>query len=148
MTIENPFQGQLFADGFLCGSIVETEDWQSFDDAALEGLRAHLRALFDKFPTDQAPNEPQTETDLIRPVLERLGWTASLWQQRLSAHGRTHVPDGLLFADEAAKDRANRLPEQDRYRLGLAIVKASAGAGRWTAARARTARRSRLPPRC
>ncbi|MYE00766.1 MAG: restriction endonuclease, partial [Alphaproteobacteria bacterium] len=32
------------------------------------------------------------------------------------------VPDGLLFSDEAAKDRANRLPEQDRYRLGLAIV--------------------------
>ena len=120
--IDNPFQGQLFADGFLCGAIAGSEDWQAFDDAALETLRADLRALFDSFPADRAPNESQTETDLIRPVLERLGWTASLWQQRLSAHGRTHVPDGLLFADEAAKDRANRLPEQDRYRHGLVIV--------------------------
>ena len=122
MTIENPFQGQLFADGFLCEAIAESQDWQAFDDAALETFRADLRALFDRFPADAAPNEAQTETDLIRPVLERLGWTASLWQQRLSAQGRTHVPDGLLFADDAAKDRANRLPEQDRYRHGLAIV--------------------------
>ena len=122
MTVENPFQGQLFADGFLCEAIAESEDWQAFDDAALETLRTKLRALFDGFPADGAPNEAQTETDLIRPVLERLGWTASLWQQRLSQHGRTHVPDGLLFAGEAAKDRANRLPEQERYRHGLAIV--------------------------
>ena len=122
MKFDNPFQGQLFADGFLCGSIVETEDWQSVDDGALESLRADLRAVFDRFPADRAPNEPQTETDLIHPVLERLGWEASLWQQRLSTRGRTHVPDGLLFADQATKTRANRLPEQDRYRLGLAIV--------------------------
>ena len=128
MRLENPFQGQLFADGFLCGSIAETEDWQSIDDGALESLRADLRALFDRFPADRAPNEPQTETDLIRPVLERLGWTASLWQQRLSARGRKHVPDGLLFADEAAKERANRLQEEDRYRLGLAIVESK----RWS----------------
>ena len=94
----------------------------TLDEAALEKLQADLLTLFDRFPADQTPNEPQTETDLIRPVLERLGWTASLWQQRLSARGRTHVPDGLLFADDAAKDSANRLPEQDRYRLGLAIV--------------------------
>ena len=122
MTIEYPFQGQLFADGFLCEAIAESEDWKAFGDAALETLRADLRALFDGFPADGAPNEAQTETDLIRPVLERLGWTASLWQQRLSAHGRTHVPDGLLFADDAAKDRANRLPEERRYEHGLAIV--------------------------
>ncbi len=122
MTIENPFQGRLFADGFLCEAIAESEDWQALDGAAQESLRADLRAVFDSLPADRAPNESQTETDLIRPVLERLGWTASLWQQRLSQHGRTHVPDGLLFADDAAKERANRLPEQNRYRHGLAIV--------------------------
>ena len=32
------------------------------------------------------------------------------------------MPDGLLFADDAARDRANRLPEEERYRLGLALV--------------------------
>ncbi len=122
MTFENPFQGQLFADGFVGEAIAESKDWHTLDDIALECLRADLRTLFDRLPTDGAPNESQTETDLIRPVLDRLGWTASLWQQRLSARGRTHVPDGLLFADEAAKGRANSLPEADRYRLGLAIV--------------------------
>ena len=122
MSLEYPFQGQLFADGFLCSSIADTEDWQTFSDAALENLTADLRALFDRFPADRAPNEAQTETDLIRPALERLGWRASLWQQRLSPRGRTHVPDGLLFADEAAKARANRLSEAERYQLGLAIV--------------------------
>ena len=76
MNLDNPFRGQLIADGFLCGSIVETEDWQSVDDGALESLGADLRALFDRFPADRAPNEPQTETDLIHPVLERLGWEA------------------------------------------------------------------------
>lgn len=122
MTVENPFQGQLFADGFLCEAIGESEDWRALDDAALESLRADLRTVFDSLPADGAPNESQTETDLIRPVLERLGWTASLWQQRLSARGRTHVPDGLPFAGDAAKERANTLPEEDRYRLGPAIV--------------------------
>ena len=91
MTVENPFQGQLFADGFLCEAIAESEDWQALDDAAQESLRADLRAVFDSLPADGAPNESQTETDLIRPLLERLGWTASLWQQRLSARGRTHI---------------------------------------------------------
>ena len=33
-----------------------------------------------------------------------------------------HVPDGLLFTDEAAKDHASRLPEERRYEHGLAIV--------------------------
>ena len=122
MSAEFPFQGGLFADEFLCRSIADTEDWQTFDDGTLNGLAADLRALFDSFPADRALNEAQTETDLIRPILEALGWSASLWQQRLSPRGRTHVPDGLLFADEATKERANRLPEQDRYRLGLAIV--------------------------
>ena len=65
--------------------------------------------IFDRFPTDQTPNESQTEDDLIWPVLGALGWAASLRQQNLSSRGRDDVPDGLLFADEATKDRANAL---------------------------------------
>ena len=122
MSAENPFQGQLFADGFICDSIAGTEEWRTIDETELDLLAADLRTLFDKFPANRAPNETQTETDLIRPVLARLGWKASLWQQRLSPRGRTHVPDGLLFANEAAKDRANCLAEDKRYQLGLAIV--------------------------
>ena len=79
--------------------------------------------MFARFPVSQSPNESQTEDDLIWPVLRLLGWTASLRQQNLSAHGREDVPDGLLFADEAAKGRANDLAEEwRRYELGVAVV--------------------------
>ena len=57
------------------------------------------------------------------PVLAHLGWTASLRQQNLSAAGRQDVPDGLLFQDSAAKDRANGFTEEwRRYTFGLAVV--------------------------
>ena len=98
-------------------------DWRAIDDAALDDLEAALRTIFDDFPIGGSPNESQTENDLIWPVLERLGWTASLQQQDLSATGREDVPDGLLFADMATKDRANRFAQDcKRYGLGLAVV--------------------------
>ena len=78
---------------------------------------------FNVFPIAGSPNESQTEDDLIWPVLTQLGWTASLRQQNLSAHGREDVPDGLLFRDAAAKDRANGFTEEwKRYEFGLAVV--------------------------
>ena len=123
MSIDRPFQGGLFAGDFLGESIVESDGWLAFDDGSLDGLEAALRRIFDRFPTGGSPNESQTEDDLIWPVLRELGWAASLRQQNLSVHGHQNVPDGLLFADEAAKDRANGfVHEWRRYELGLAIV--------------------------
>ena len=123
MSLDTAFQGSLFASDFLCDAITGLPDWQELDDASLEDLEAALRAIFDRFPAAVAPNESQTEDDLIWPVLARLGWTASLRQQNLSAYGRVDVPDGLLFADEAAKGQANGFAEEwRRYELGLAVV--------------------------
>ena len=123
MTMVRPFQGSLFAEDFLRDAITGLDEWQDLPDAALGDLEAVLRGLFGRFPTERSPNESQTEDDLIWPVLERLGWTSGLRQQNLSAHGREHVPDGLLFADDAAKERANRLAEDwRRYEHGLAVV--------------------------
>ena len=82
-----------------------------------------MRDVFDGFPIASSPNESQTENDLIWPVLTQLGWTASLRQQNLSTHGREDVPDGLLFADDAAKGRANGFTEEwKRYEFGLVVV--------------------------
>ena len=121
--IESAVQGSLFAHDFLTESVVELADWQALDDAALDELGSALRDLFERFPIVQTPNESQTEDDLIWPVLGHLGWTASLRQQNLSAQGRDDVPDGLLFADAAAKDRANTFAEEwKRYEFGLAVV--------------------------
>ncbi len=123
MTTDRPFQGSLFSEDFLGGSIAQLADWRALDDTALDGIESALRGLFDGFPVDGSPNESQTEEDLIWPVLARLGWAASLRQQNLSARGREDVPDGLLFEDDAAKRRANGLArEWRRYGFGLAIV--------------------------
>ena len=123
MTVDAAFQGSLFANDFLCESVAETSDWQEMDDAALGELEAALRAIFKSFPIGKTPNESQTEDDLIWPVLASLGWSASLRQQNLSAIGREDVPDGLLFADDAAKDRANGFSQDwKRYELGHAVV--------------------------
>ena len=123
MNLDTAFQGSLFASDFLRDAITRSPDWPELDDASLEDLEAALRAICDRFPAAASPNESQTEDDLIWPVLARLGWTASLRQQNLSAYGRVDVPDGLLFADEAAKGQANGFAEEwRRYELGLAVV--------------------------
>ena len=117
------FQGSLFSGDLLSETIAGSADWLTLDETALDDFEASFRAVFDRFPTADSPNESQTEEDLIWRVLDRLGWTASLRQQNLTPRGREDVPDGLLFADDAAKDRANGLAEEwKRYELGLAVV--------------------------
>lgn len=117
------YQGSLFSRDFLTDSIVRIADWTALDDAAIDALSARLQAVFSRFPTRQTPNESQTEDDLIWPVLDVIGWTASLRQQNLAPRGRDDVPDGLLFKDAAAKAQANRTPEEwRRYEFGLAVI--------------------------
>jgi hypothetical protein len=117
------FQGSLFSRDFLTDSITRLPDWDSIDDPKLAQLEHDLRAICDRFPITRTPNESQTEDDLIWPVLQRLGWTVSLRQQNLSARGREDVPDGLMFADEDAKARANGFTEEwKRYQFGLAAA--------------------------
>ena len=123
MRIGELFQGSLFAGDLLAESIVGSADWAALDDEALHEIEGALQALLARFPTESAPNESQTEDDLIWPVLQRLGWNASLRQQNLTARGRGDVPDGLLFADDATKDRANGAAEEwRRYEHGTAVV--------------------------
>ena len=123
MSLDTAFWGGLFANDFLRDSVAETPDWQGLDDATVDALEAALRIVFDGFPFAGAPNESQTEDDLIWPVLRVLDWTASLRQQNLSPAGREDVPDGLLFSGEAAKGQANALAQEwRRYEHGLAVV--------------------------
>ena len=120
MSLDIPFRGSLFAHDYLQESVTRLDDWRDIDAAAFE---AAVGGVFARFPITGSPNESQTEDDLIWPVLAHLGWTASLRQQNLSAAGRQDVPDGLLFQDAAAKDRANGFTEEwRRYAFGLAVV--------------------------
>ena len=123
MSIATPFHGSLFANDFLQDSVTHLDDWRNISAADLDTLEYSVRDVFNGFPSGGSPNESQTEDDLIWPVLAQLGWTASLRQQNLSAHGREDVPDGLLFPDAAAKDRANSFAEEwKRYEFGLAVI--------------------------
>ena len=123
MSSTTPFQGSLFSNDFLRDAVTRLDDRRDIGDGALATFEASVRDVFEGFPIASSPNESQTEDDLIWPVLGQLGWTVSLRQQNLSAHGREDVPDGLLFADDAAKDRANGFAEEwKRYEFGLAVV--------------------------
>ncbi len=117
------FSGSLFAEAFLRESITGMSEWQDLEEQEIDRLEEEITDIFAAFPTGQETNESQTEDDLIWPVLDRLGWREYLRQQNLSTHGRVDVPDGLLFADNAAKGRANRFAEEwKRYEHGLVVV--------------------------
>ncbi|MCY4205816.1 MAG: restriction endonuclease [Bacteroidetes bacterium] len=103
----------------------------------LDLIGEELLEIFESFPVDRTPNESYTEQDLVWPVLQKLGWKASLPQQNLSLQGREDVPDGLLFIDESAKQTAS-LQEQEfrRYEHGAAILEVK----RWRRPLARATR--------
>lgn len=116
-------QGSLFTSDFLTDTIRLAAEWQSVLDADLSSVEKAILNVFSTFPISHAPNESQTEDDLIWPVLAALGWGEALRQQNLSPKGRDDVPDGLLFKDATAKAKANSFPEEwKRYEFGQAIV--------------------------
>ena len=79
-----------------------------------------IRARFNKFSQSSDPNEAVTEQDLIRPILESLGWTAYLPQQ--GAARNEDIPDHLLFMDADSKKRAiARSNSKDRYKDALLV---------------------------
>ncbi|MEC5292810.1 MULTISPECIES: Eco57I restriction-modification methylase domain-containing protein [unclassified Aurantimonas] len=107
----------------MTSSISGLAAWEDVGDERTAAFQADLINIFERFPTRQSPNETQTEDDLIWRVLAQLGWTESLRQQNLTMRGRDDVPDGILFVDAAAKDRAVAHPEEwRRYAFGATIV--------------------------
>jgi hypothetical protein len=105
-------QGILFPQAFLEEGIKETESWLELPDAEWETFAQAARKIFSDFPTNGKPNEAQTESDLILPLIEALGWHDYLPQQTISRRGRTDVPDALLFAGPEEKAAANLESDQ------------------------------------
>ena len=109
--------GHLFTQYFLTDGIRQTPERQS-QRSAFAAFRDEARRLFQAFPTAHNPNETQTEQDLIRPLLELLGWTDDLPQQTSS--GGEDIPDLLLFADAQAKTSAGS--QASPYLQALAVA--------------------------
>ena len=98
--------GQLFTEYFLTDGIKQTVEWHDStqNPDVLEELRDAVADKFEKIDLFDRPNEATTEQELIRRVLEILGWLDYLPQQ--SSTGGEDVPDHLLFLDETAKNQA------------------------------------------
>ncbi|OYW89314.1 MAG: restriction endonuclease, partial [Sphingobium sp. 32-64-5] len=112
--------GALFTTDYLVDAITGSAAYRAVD---VDQLRTRLTQIAAAFPQTARTNESQTEDDFIWPVLSALGCSESLRQQNLTVTGRDDVPDGLLFADAAAKTQANAQGDQwRRYEHGLAVV--------------------------
>jgi hypothetical protein len=100
-------QGQLFSQDFLRFGIRDTPPYQALSAEAAAAFEQRLRAIFAGLSAETVMNEAQTEQLVIERVLMELGWADDyLPQVNLSGKRREDVPDILLFADAAAKQRA------------------------------------------
>ena len=114
--------GHLFTEYFLTEGIRATPEWRkSIASAdAFESFRDGVGERYESLSGSADPNEAVTEQDLIRPVLELLGWTDYLPQQATRLH--EDVPDHLLFQDADSKARAAAKGRQeDRFSDALVV---------------------------
>ena len=98
--------GQLFTQYFLTEGIQATDAWQDCvrQPLTFTVFKQSLRDILDKIASAHEPNEAQTENEVVRPLLELLGWDHHMPQQ--GSDRQEDIPDYLLFADGEAKDRA------------------------------------------
>ncbi len=113
-------QGQLFTSYFLNEGIRQTQAWRTLadDDPVFDRLHSIYKAF-------QQPNadEASTEDDLIRPVIESLGYTFTR-QKTPDRKGRRDIPDFLLFTDEQTKRTALAGSKACLYHHGCTILEA------------------------
>ena len=110
--------GQLFTQYYLTEGIKSTTRWNS-SAANVQPFRDRVRQRYDTLDAYSSPNEAVTEQELIRPVLELLGWTDYLPQQ--GAARNEDIPDLLLFASADSKGRAARSEPDQRYSDALVV---------------------------
>ena len=138
--------GSLFTEYFLTDGIKATDEWRELVPSAEEvgSFRDAVRRRYGSIVLSDSPNEAVTEQEIVRPVLEALGWADYLPQQGSS--GNEDIPDHLLFADTDSKERAGaKSSARVRYKDAL-VVEESKRLGRSLDARgADSGNRSRTP---
>ena len=73
--------GQLFTEYFLNEGIRATSEWRGVSGDAFALFRDGVRERYESLSSSASPNEAVTEQELIRSVLELLGWGDYLPQQ-------------------------------------------------------------------
>ena len=109
--------GQLFSEYFIIEGIKTTEDYQSLDDNELNALFSEFKVLFEDFANRKEPDEADTEDDLIRPVLERLGFHYTR-QKAIQKKGKSDFPEFLLFD---SKENKKAFGQTSDWSLGCAV---------------------------
>ena len=148
----------LFTHYFLTDGIKATAEWRTSLSrsktfaAFREGVARHYNAL----SRSADPNEAETEQELIRPVLELLGWADYLPQQ--GAARNEDIPDHLLSPTptpsgapppNAGRKRVTGTPKWSRRASASVFLstpatgKKDSGPGRRTARSSDTSRRPR-----
>ena len=136
----------LLTDYFLSDGIKATHEWHMsvVSELEFEEFRNRVRQRYDALSQAPDPNEAVTEQELIRPVLELLGWTEYLPQQ--GASRSEDIPDLLLFPDADAKERAiTKASAEERYRDAV-VVEESKRFGLSLEARGQDGRRRATTP--
>ncbi len=113
--------GRLYAQDFLLDGITRLPEWAAISDGAIAEFQNSLKAIYKPFLKSAGPKEGVTEQDCIYKIISLLKW--EYLTQQVAAERARDVPDALLFASAEEKGRAATLQkQQDRYRLGLAIL--------------------------
>ena len=117
--------GQLFTQYFLTDGIQATDEWNASvaQTEAFSTFRTCVAQTYATLNQFHEPNEAVTEQELIRPVLELLGWTDYLPQQGTAHH--EDVPDLLLFSDAHAKEHAAKRRKPDERYSETCVVEES-----------------------
>ena len=114
--------GHLFTHYFLTDGVSATPEWRASVASAPEfdAFKSGVRQCYGVLSRSRDPNEAVTEQELIRPVLELLGWADYLPQQ--GAARNEDIPDLLLFPDLVSKERAAARPvAEERYRAAVVV---------------------------
>lgn len=114
--------GALFTLDFLAEGITGADGWRSLPDGAVDAFARVAEARLRTIGLAKNANEAETESGLIWPLVEALGWDAHLPQQKLPGPRREDVPDLLLFATEEDRDWATRGEPAQRLQRALCVV--------------------------
>ena len=131
--------GNLFSEYFLKEGILSTPDWENLDSEAATKIWNEIQKIVGSFEKRVAPDEADTETDLIEPILKLLGFEYAR-QKPLSHKRRSDVPDYVLFPDKEARER---FILSERWNTAVAILEAK----RWERRLDRGDRSDPLDPR-
>ncbi len=93
--LERVVQGSLFTHYFLSEGVQQTPEYQQSNDQSLSAMLQALRECYLALRSAQAPDEADTEDDLIKPILEKLGFHYS--RQKTPQQSASDRPDFLLF---------------------------------------------------